>query len=206
MRTTFVILFSSIVRVVAAPLVFSSVCTARDVSIGDIRVVLPTPVGLRDVTDQDSAAVRVLTGVVRPPNQKLAIFAGDALFPQIHASKNRDLESRIWDEPKFSKFVAYIKETASVEVNEGKFDLLSSGWKANADAVVKRELGIKLLIDVGKPALLKASDEGPRHITLPFLMRVSVDKSDLVMVGTTSFLLIKGKLLYLYYYDRFDGL
>lgn len=187
---------------------------AREATVGPQKVILPTPLAMRDFTDEDIPSVRVLKGLVGVKNRVIAVFVRPefpaVLYPYVQICKNVDFELRDWNESKFAEFIDYVKVQTSTKGNEEKFDLLVSAWKAGADAVVKKELGTKVIIDIGRPVFLSQSEQGKRHLTLPFLMRLSFGDhdamTDSLVVGTMTFMILRGKLVYVYYYDRFEGM
>jgi hypothetical protein len=177
----------------------------RLISVGATTIFLMAPNGLRDYTDSDSIRGRVARAGVTPPTVLVAMFAAENDTAYLLVQKNTAFERKDVSTPEFVAFADAVSRQ-TIGATNGNDEMTSYKIKENA---LDDELKLDLDVQVGSPRVLGVTSRSTRHITISQLTRVRTglpgETSDSVMATTMTIAHIRGKLLNIYYYDKYTG-
>ena len=199
-------------------LLTAAACFGVDVLVGNTNISIPKPAGfvslegvskttygkMQDLTPESN---RLLAGFITSKDATSLLKGGEAELKQYFLVQiYQEFEENTYTLNEFSELRKSIRkdQESSVMLNQDKIDALT---KKGSSKLSKR-FDADISFGVTGTVPLGVSSETAHSIAISLLAKyetsVNHEKTETIMAGTTVFLLVKGKLLYLYVYKQYE--
>ena len=190
-----------------------------EVDVGGVRISVKAPNGYREIILVSPETRKILETFTPPSNRLLAGFVSEEDFDSIMKDEepdfnryillqsNRNLENRDFSKAQFQILTNQLKEQQNTILQKEKSKvnkLLDDASKSLSD-----DFDTSVNIKMGEQITLGLFNDSSNSIGLITLARyageVGGDKFDYIMAGGVSFVLARGKLLYIYAFSRYEN-
>jgi hypothetical protein len=193
-------------------------CLGIEITVADSKLILPVPDGFSDIKNVSSETFRTMQDVTPETNRLLAGFVtshdASLLLRGQEAELDRyfmvqtfiEFEKKVFSTNEFSEFRKLIRkqQDSSTLISQDKIDALTKKGSEN----LSNRYNADISFEINGTVPLGVSNETANSIAISTLMKYdeSIDnnKSESILASTTVFLLVNGKLLYLYVYATYE--
>ena len=190
-----------------------------EIDVGGVPISIKAPNGFREIILVSPETRKIMETLTPPTNRLLAGFVSEEDFGRIMKDEepdfnryimlqsNRNLENRNFSKEQFQMLTRQLKEQQNTILQEQKSKvekLLEGASKSFAD-----DFDTSVDIKMGEQITLGIFNDKPNTIGLMSLAKysgeVGNDKFDYIMAGGVSFVLARGKLIYVYVFSLYES-